>query len=315
MEQDEMRYFKRMDLTISDPKTMCTVAHALSTDLRLKILALINSNTLNVIEIADALDVPVSTVAVNIAVLEKANLVKTKQVTGVHGMQKRCVRLTDSVSINLIMSRASLSQTGEIPMPIGLYSRCEGIQPSCGLATTDDYIGLQDEPLYFYAPARQKAQILWFHQGFVEYRFPVVALRNERLSKIEISFEACSEAIGYDNYYRSDISVLINGLKIGVWTSPSDFGGRRGVLNPSWWPDFSSQFGMLKNWSISSEGSYLDNIKLSSVTLADLHIDEKPYLSLSIGVEPNAEHVGGVNLFGSGFGDIPQDILLRYYIT
>lgn len=315
METITSKYYKRMDLTMSDTETMRTVAHALSTQLRLQILRLISEKSMNVVEIATILDVPVSTIAVNVDVLEKANLIQTEQLAGAHGRQKRCTRITDAIAIDLKPPLDNACQTGEIAMPIGAYSRCEGITPSCGLASEHDYIGLQDDPLYFYAPERLSAQIIWFRQGFVEYRFPVMQLRNERLSTLEILFEACSEAIGYDNQCKSDITVMLNEIEIGRWESPGDFGGRRGLLNPDWWPSFSSQFGMLKNWRVTNKGTYLDNLLVSSVTLADLRIQEKNYLSLRIGVSVNATHVGGVNLFGRCFGDSPQDILLRYYIT
>lgn len=315
MDKEERKYYKRMDLSLADPEGMRVVAHALSTELRLKILALIGEKSCNVIEIAAALDVPVSTTAINVSVLEQANLIMTEQVSGIRGLQKRCNRVTDSVSINLTPPSGSQAYTGVMTMPVGAYSRCEGIQPSCGLAGHDDYIGLQDDPLYFYATERFNAQLVWFHSGFVEYRFPVIGLDAQRLNMIEISFEACSETIGYDNDYRSDISLIINGITIGSWLSPGDFGGRRGMLNPDWWGDFASQFGMLKNWRISREGSFLDNIPISNIKLQDLDIQQAAYLSVSIGVSPDATHVGGVNLFGRGFGDIPQDILLRHYST
>lgn len=315
MKADESKYFKRMDLTMSDTEALQTTAHALSTELRLCILRLISLQSMNVAEIAAVLDMPVSTIAVNIGVLERANLIKVERIAGDHGRQKRCTRITDYISIDLKPPADDTSQTGEIVMPIGAYSRCEGITPSCGLASANDYIGLQDDPLYFYVPERLNAQIIWFRQGFVEYRFPVIQLKSERLNTIEILFEACSEAIGYDNNCKSDISVVINDVTIGEWESPGDFGGRRGLLTPDWWPSFSSQFGMLKNWRVTQKGTFLDNLHLSPVTLADLKINEKPYLSLRIGVHPHAKHVGGVNLFGRSFGDQPQDILLRYYIT
>jgi len=31
------------------------------------------------------------------------------------------------------------------------------------------------------------------------------------------------------------------------------------------------------------------------------------------GVDPQGEHVGGVNLFGRGFGNYPQDILFQVH--
>ncbi|MEG0513074.1 MAG: transcriptional regulator [Clostridia bacterium] len=313
MENQEVRFYKRMALSLSDPEPLRVVAHALSTELRLQILHLLNFRTMNVVEISAALGVPISTIAINIETLENANLITSEQVAGTRGRQKRCNRVTDSISLDLMLHDTSIEQSGFISMPIGAFSSCTGIQPSCGLAGTKDYLGLQDEPLCFYSPERLNAQIVWFRQGFVEYRFPVMQLQNPKLHKLEILFEACSETIGYDNHCKSDISVLVNGLEIGCWESPGDFGGRKGLLNPDWWPSFSSQYGMLKSWRITEEGTFLDSVQVSSVTLSDLKIKEQNYLSLQIGVKANAPLAGGVNLFGHAFGDFPQDIVLRYY--
>lgn len=309
------KFFKRIELSLNDPEMLKSVAHALSTDLRLRILQMISKQSMSIIELAEALAVPVSTISVNIGVLDKARLIEVDRVSGVHGRLKRCIRVTDAISIDLFCNQGNERQTGEINMPIGAFSRCEGIMPSCGLASVDDYIGQEDEPMCFYMPQRMNAQIMWFRQGYVEYRFPVMQLRSPNLEKIELLFEACSETIGYNNDYKSDISLTINDVCIGSWESPGDFGGRRGLMNPHWWPSFSSQYGVLKNWRVTREGSYLDSIRISDVTLDDLHLDQRNYMSLRIGVEADARYVGGINLFGKGFGDYPQDIVLRYFIS
>ena len=56
---------------------------------------------------------------------------------------------------------------------------------------------------------------------------------------------------------------------------------------------------------------FVDGVKVSEVRLPDLAISGSTFLSVRIGVRPDAEHVGGINLFGSGFGNYPQDIVLR----
>lgn len=308
-------YIKQMNLTIHDSAGLLPIAHALSSELRLNILSLTGRQTMSVGELARALDVPVSTIAVNVTVLENAGLLTTRQVPGTRGMQRKCTKVTDYVSVNLTDAAAQDELIGEIRMPVGGYSLCGDILPTCGLANEKGFIGVQDQPLNFYLPERFGAQLLWFRQGFVEYRFPVEKLRNARLQKIMFVFEACSEAIGYDNHCVSDIFVEAGGLPIGVWHSPGDFGGRRGLLNPEWWPSFSSQYGLLKSWSIDSSGSYLDDQKISDVTLGDLNLAQAEYLSLRIGVRPDAQARGGLNLFGAHFGDFPVDILLRYWIA
>ena len=131
------------------------------------------------------------------------------------------------------------------------------------------------------------------------------------LDWLEFSFEACSEAPMYRDPWKSDISVSINGRRLGIWTCPCDCGGRRGRLTPEWWSILSTQFGFLKTWRVTHEGSFLDNKRISDVTIEDLDIGQNDYISVVISVDADAENAGGINLFGEHFGDHPQALVLR----
>lgn len=306
---------RQMDLSLESIRQIQPVAHALSTELRLSILEVISNNSMSLSEIAAKLDVPMSTIAINISILEKAGLITSRQVAGAHGQQRRCSKSIDRIYMDLVKRKTPEQKSGEISMPIGGFSYCGGIMPTCGMADREGYIGLQDTPRNFYLPERFNAQIIWFRRGVVEYNFPLTPMLSPGLRKIEISFEACSEVIGYDNSCRSNIFVAINGVEIGNWVSPGDFGGRGGLLNPPWYPEFSSQYGNLKTWTITEEGTYLDNVPLSNVRLHELHLQAEDCVRVRIGVHPTEELDGGINIFGKGFGDFPMDIILRYYLT
>lgn len=191
-------------------------------------------------------------------------------------------------------------------MPIGGYSLAEGIRPTCGLAGIQTNIGDMDDTSVFYSPDRFAAQLLWFKQGALEYRFAAAHMDAMELEWLEISFEACSEAPMYRDPWKSDIAVAVNGRRLGVWTCPCDCGGRHGKLTPEWWSDLSTQFGFFKTWRVTDEGSYLDNVRISDVTLDDLRLDAWPYIAVRISVPEDALNVGGINLFGEHFGDYPQ---------
>jgi predicted transcriptional regulator len=47
------------------------------------------------------------------------------------------------------------------------------------------------------------------------------------------------------------------------------------------------------------------------VTLDDLQLEPGQPIRVRIGVRSDAQNVGGLNLFGRGFGDYPQDLELR----
>ena len=152
---------------------------------------------------------------------------------------------------------------------------------------------------------------MWFESGEVEYRFSLGEIAPKQVEWLEISMEISSNAPMYREDFKSDIYVGLGTRELGVWTSPGDYGARRGRFNPSWWSDTSSQYGLLKTWRIDSLGCTLDGEPLSSVTVADLQLDALEYIPLRIGIHADAAHVGGINLFGEKFGDFAQGIVVR----
>ena len=301
---------KHMELDLNDPNKLQIVARALSSDLRLKILELLNERSMNVIELAQKLEVPVSTVSNSIVILEEADLIRTERQTGVRGVMKLCSRKKDNIAIRLVMPNGHEIQSHYQMMPIGHYTDIS-VTPVCGLLSDARNIGEQDDVSSFYDQMRYDAQLLWFQQGYVEYRFSNRILKDNHLKCIEISFEACSEAPNYRMDWPSDISVFLNGVEIGTWLCPGDFGGRQGKFSPLWWNQSSTQYGILKRWRVDETGAYLDDVRISDVTLSDLGIMESPFIRLSIAVKKDAVHQGGINLFGEKFGDYNQAIVMR----
>ena len=70
---------------------------------------------------------------------------------------------------------------------------------------------------------------------------------------------------------------------------------------------------MLKTWVITTDGIYLDEEKFSGKTIKEFGLSEREYISVRLGVKENATHKGGMNLFGNGFGDYEQDIVMKIY--
>ena len=305
---DENRH---ISLSLGEIDRLCPVAKALSSPMRARMLSLLGIRPMNVNELAEALSLPVSTAALNVRQLEEVGLISTEIQPGIRGAMKLCSRRIDSVSMRLTSETLDGMSALTLQLPIGSYSCADNIQSECGLVSDHAWIGETNAPRSFYHPDRFSAQMLWFRSGELEYRFSLGEIDPAQVSFIEFSMEMSSNAPMYREDFKSDIHVTVNGTTLGTWTSPGDYGGRRGRLNPSWWSDTSSQFGLLKTWRVDASCSQLDGETLSGVTLADLNLAAHDYLSLRVGVSADSEHVGGLNLFGDKFGDFAQGIVMR----
>ena len=290
------------------------VLKAMASETRLRILHLLGQQLLNVSEVAQALDLPISTANMHINILEAAGLLLSEHKPATRGSQKVCSRAYDTLLLQFPKAIEPEGEFIELSTPVGGFVDCQ-VVPTCGLANEAGLIGLLDDPASFYEVGRAQAQLLWFHQGYVKYRFPNRLPPKARVESLSLSFEVCSEAPMHHNDWPSDITVWINEVEAGTWTSPADFGGQRGKLTPAWWEGHNSQYGLLKVWQVNQNHSLVDGLKVSSVTLNDLNIGAHDYLSVRIGVKEDARFVGGINLFGRAFGNYPQDIILRLRYT
>ena len=287
---------------------------ALASKPRVEILSLIRQEPLNINEIADRLDFPQSTVATHISILEEAGLIETKSIKARKGTQKLCQPSFKELLIQFPDAKpAKESECVEIDMPLGIFTDYHVTAP-CGLCSSDKIIGMLDTPEAFLTPDRIKVGLLWCTSGTVEYKFPNNTIYDERkVTKLEVSAELSSETPGTNPDWKSDITLWINRVEVGTWTSPGDFGDKRGKFTPEWWKLEGSQYGILKHFSVTDQGSFVDGEKVSDTTLADLKLSEHHSIRVTLGVKENAEHMGGMNIFGKGFGNYDQGLVLRTY--
>ncbi|TYC51191.1 metalloregulator ArsR/SmtB family transcription factor [Rhodobacterales bacterium] len=301
---------------VIDPSERPDVIKGLASEVRVSILKLLRrSGELNVNQIAADLGLPQSTVSSNLQILEDAGLITTDTRKARKGSQKVCRTAFTEILVGFRDDMPdSRDGTIEVAMPIGLYTSCDITGP-CGLCSEDGVVGLLDVPETFLDPDRMKAGLLWFTRGYVEYQFPNnTKLNRARPSAIEFSLELSSEVPGTAADWPSDIFVQVNGIDIGTWTSPGDFGDKRGVYTPGWWKLSGSQYGKLKNFKVNGEGSFVDGVQMSNVSLEDLDLDRHRSIRIRIGVKEDAEHPGGINIFGKGFGNYDHDIVMRIFI-
>ena len=88
----------------------------------------------------------------------------------------------------------------------------------------------------------------------------------------------------------------------------------RGKWTPEWWKLAGSQYGLLKHWGVTETGTLVDGTKVSDVTLADVNLRGHSSVKVRIGIKKDAVNVGGVNIFGKGFGNYDQDIVMKMFL-
>lgn len=297
-------------MNLDDIGHLANVAKALSSETRIEILRHLRYKDLNVNEIAEILDIPASSSAAHVKVLEEAGIIRTNLQPGIRGSMKVCHVVLDHIYVELNTTKNLEQEEEIIKMPIGSYVDYD-IKPTCGIVSSKGPIGSEDDPRCFYLPERVEAQLIWLGHGYIEYRFPTNSLTEKKVQRLEISTEICSEDHEYNMNYPSDITLWVNGLEVGTWNCPSDFGGRRGKLNPDWWPDKNTQYGMLKTWKITEQGCFLDDLKSGEQPLNAFQLDRHNYIAVRIGIKEETRHKGGINLFGEGFGDYAQNIVMK----
>lgn len=286
---------------------------AMGQESRVEILRLLAKGDRNINELGAELGLSQPTVTRHVQQLEAAGLVVSEYTPGAQGMQKRCRLRHTRIVVRLDADApAAEDKVDEIRMPIGLYTLVNPTAP-CGLANRTRFIGFLDKPQAFYDPERASAEILWMAAGFVEYTFPNDLPTSMEVERLDLVMEVCSEAPDYNEDWPSDLTLWVNGVEVGTWTCPGDFGGKRGQLNPAWWVEHMTQHGLLKIWSVDRTGSYVDGIRVSDVSLARLMLLPQQPVAVRFGVKPDAAHPGGFNLFGRGFGNYAQDLVLRLH--
>lgn len=296
---------------VSKTEALVDFAKALSSPDRIRILNLLDVRPMNLLEISKALNIPVSSVSFHIQHLEKARIVRVDYKPALKGHMKLCSIALIHANLDFTFSeKESEQQSVSIEQGVGSYCDCS-IEEAYLVGAKDFLFRENNYRKKLFMPERFSGQLFSFITGSATYRFPNIYLTNEQCSKLSLSFEVCSEAPFYRTVWPSDITVWINGIEIATYTSPGDFGGRRGKFSPEFWLINSTQFGMLKEFSIDKNGTYLDSTPVSKeYVFSDLKLGEKDFIDVTIGIKPDALYQGGINIFGESFGDYPQGIVL-----
>lgn len=285
---------------------------ALGSELRINIIKLLQENhEMNMNELATSLGITNGALTSHIKKLEESGIIQVITERGSHGNQKVCKVAVDKIVVDVKSEENEEDQNiYNTEVKVGHYSDYE-VYPTCGLATSQAIVGEVDDPRYFSHPDRINAGILWFTKGYIEYIIPNLLPSATKIDQITVSLEISSEAPGINNDWPSDISILLNDVKIGTWTSPGDYGDVQGIFTPDWWFPNWNQYGLLKMIVINKKGTFVDGLKISDVTINEFNLDYKSTVRFKFEIEEDAKNVGGITIFGSEFGNYNQDIKVR----
>lgn len=285
---------------------------ALGSELRINIIKLLQENReMNMNELATSLGITNGALTSHIKKLEESGIIQVMTERGSHGNQKVCKVAVDKIVVDVESEENEEDQNiYNTEVKVGHYSDYD-VYPTCGLATSQAIVGEVDDPRYFSHPDRINAGILWFTKGYIEYMIPNLLPSATKIDQITVSLEISSEAPGINNDWPSDISILLNDVKIGTWTSPGDYGDVQGIFTPDWWFPNWNQYGLLKMIVINKKGTFVDGLKISNVTINEFNLDYKSTVRFKFEIEEDAKNVGGITIFGSEFGNYNQDIKVR----
>lgn len=286
------------------------IFEALANDIRIKILRLLGEEEQSIKELATKLDLSNSIMTRHIKKLETSGMIETRWHREDGATKKICSLKIRDIQITIPVVDSTNMKSHELSLPVGQFTNFH-VTPTCGLAKTTGVIGQYDDARYFWDPERTQAGIIWFKSGFLEYNIPLYETNQSDLEEIQFSMEISSEAPGFNPKYPSDIFFTLNGVQLGEWTSPGDFGDKKGKLNPTWWPESINQYGLQKLLRVTKLGTFMDGQRISYKTIKDCNISGQK-MTFKMGVNAMAKHVGGLTIFGKGFGNYNQDITVRF---
>lgn len=299
---------------INNLKENLKLFEALASPIRLQIIDLLhNGNEMNINEIAKHLNLTNSALTMHIQKLAASGLIRVRLSSKTRGTQKLCSLTEDKLLIELVDKSVSESFY-ETELDVGQYAEYS-VNPTCGLGNLYGQIGEFDSKQVFSFPERFGAGLLWYTDGFVTYRFPNMLLTHQTPKELQFSIELAGESPGGVENYPSEIRFLLNGKEVGLYKCSGEKVGRRGRYTPDWWPDEFGQYGNMKVLSVTSDGTFLDGIHASDVTLNDFSFKTLENIALTIDCRNQTKTNGGVTLFGKGFGDYNQGIKFRQFYT
>ncbi len=257
------------------------------------------------------LKIPKTTLNYHLSKLEEAGIIRCFYKNSQNKSTKMVSKIVNNISIDtkkveIEEDHSKKSYLQEIP--VGAYDSYVGKELDYALENET----IERAILSQYDTKRFTAKLIYAKEGVVTYKVSNAFSLVNGIDELIISLEICSEAPYYDNDYKSDITFWINDKEICTLITKGDYGDRKGKLNPDWWPRINTQYGELTTIKINNDGVYLKDVLVNrGITIKNLNILSNDFIKISIGNKDFTLNKGGFNIFGSEFGDYPQNIIVE----
>lgn len=303
-------------LYIKNLKEGLELFKTLGSDVRMRIVELLCENgEMNMNEIATALELTNGALTSHIRRLEECGIIQTVTECTGHGTQKICSIRTDQILLTAD-AETEAKEVGvyDTEIRVSHFSDCSVSAP-CGLCSGFSQIGLENDPRVFHHPERMQARMIWFADGYVEYRIPNMLTEDQKMSQMTFYFEISQDHMDSTEESLADVAFYLNGHRMCTWFTPPEFRMERGIYTPIWWNGQEKQSGVQKMIVVNSWGTYLEGVKCSNIGLREILQNSGEEIRFRFAVENQGKHQGGIVLYGAGFGNYNQDIRVRIHYT
>lgn len=290
------------------------VFKALGSEVRMQVVQLLSEKgPMTAGEIAASIGMTPGALAAHLKKLADAGIIESTPSHTENGRQKVFSLLADQLLFSVAPPKEENHvKVYETQIPVGHYSDYAVLSP-CGLAGDTSLIGPEDDPRAFAWPERVGAGVLWFHDGYIEYRIPNLLPDDQAIVQITLSFEISSADQGDPADTLSDIGFFLNGCPLGEWRTIPSADSARGIYTPLWWGGTRRQHGFLKMLVINYSGVFLDGARLTGPADPSVFPDSTGELKLRFEVHPREGRDAGFAIYGKEFGNYHHDILARVH--
>ena len=328
---------------VIEGKNVTRIVKALSNEVRINILNILSDGECSINSLTEMLKLSKTAVLAHINILEETGFISTYYLNGSIGNQKICKKVYDKLTFNFTVKKYGENSLEyiETSTPVGNFFDFN-VYPPCGLASQDHIIKKWDDPEVFVDIERVKAGLLWSTFGFINYKFPLKRPFETQdalpipISALEITLEisACGDIVQHRMFKPpahipveritegiSDITFWLNGIEIGTHTThefsrgnyyadKTKYDTKSGKYTPKWWK--GSYYGELLIIDITKDGTFINKELTSDYTIDDFKLT-RGFVDFKLGIKEDAKNISGFNIYGAGFGNYPDDIVMRIF--